>query len=65
MQAITPGPGVGAIDVPVAVTDAVAGHLALGAPTLSLAYTGTSPAGDQPTRVFAQLVPCVGIMLPL
>ena len=56
VQAITPGPGVGAIDVPVAVTDAVAGHLALGAPTLSLAYTGTSPAGDQPTRVFAQLV---------
>ncbi len=56
VQAITPGPGVGAVEVPVTVTGDAAGHLALGAPTLSLAYSGTSPAGDQPTRVFAQLV---------
>ena len=28
----------------------------LGAPGLTLRYQGTSPAGDRPTRVFAQLV---------
>lgn len=56
VQAITPGSGVGAVEVPIEITEAVAGHLALGAPTLSIAYSGTSPAGDQPTRVFAQLL---------
>ena len=56
VQAITPGVGVQAVEVPVTITEEVAGHLALGAPTLSIAYSGTSPAGDQPTRVFAQLV---------
>ena len=30
--------------------------LVLGAPTLSLTYVGTSPAGAAPTRVFAQMV---------
>jgi ABC-2 type transport system ATP-binding protein len=28
----------------------------LGAPELRITYTGTTPAGDRPTRVFAQLV---------
>jgi ABC-2 type transport system ATP-binding protein len=28
----------------------------VGAPKLTLEYTGTTPAGDRPTRVFAQLV---------
>jgi ABC-2 type transport system ATP-binding protein len=56
VQAITPGLGVEAVEVPITITDEVAGHLALGAPTLSIAYSGTSPDGEQPTRVFAQLV---------
>ena len=33
-----------------------AGDLALGAPRLGMTYSGTAPAGDRPTRVFAQLV---------
>ncbi len=56
VQAITPGPGWRPWRCRSTITEAVAGHLALGAPTLSIAYSGTSPAGDQPTRVFAQLV---------
>ncbi|MBX3287499.1 MAG: peptidase S15, partial [Actinobacteria bacterium] len=56
VETITPGPASGAVEVPIRVTAALAGHLALGAPTLSLAYSGTAPAGDQPTRVFAQLL---------
>ncbi len=30
--------------------------LSLGAPRLEMTYSGTAPAGDRPTRVFAQLV---------
>jgi ABC-2 type transport system ATP-binding protein len=36
----------------------------VGAPQLKLSYTGTSPAGARPTRVFAQLVDdATGIVL--
>jgi ABC-2 type transport system ATP-binding protein len=36
----------------------------VGAPSLSLTYSGTVPAGTRPTRVFAQLVdPATGIVL--
>ena len=38
--------------------------LVLGAPTLTLTYTGTSPAGATPTRVFAQIVdPATNLVL--
>ena len=59
--AVTPGPATRAVDVTVPVTrDAVV----VGAPTLTLTYSGTAPAGRRPTRVFAQLVdPATGIVL--
>ena len=42
----------------------LADSLALGAPRLTLTYTGTAPAGDRPTRVFAQLVdPASGLVI--
>jgi ABC-2 type transport system ATP-binding protein len=38
--------------------------LVLGAPTLTVTYSGTAPAGARPTRVFAQLVdPTTGLVL--
>jgi ABC-2 type transport system ATP-binding protein len=49
---ITPGKAAHAVNVPIPVTAANV----LGAPGLTLRYRGTSPAGDRPTRVFAQLV---------
>lgn len=50
---ITPAPATRAIDVAVPVArDA----MVLGAPQLALTYRGTTPAGERPTRVFAQLV---------
>jgi len=50
---ITPAPATTAIEVPI---DPTADALALGAPRLRLTYRGTTPAGDRPTRIFAQLV---------
>jgi ABC-2 type transport system ATP-binding protein len=51
--AITPAKAAHALNV--AINPASAANV-LGAPTLTLAYSGTSPAGARPTRVFAQLV---------
>lgn len=50
---ITPARAANAVNVPI-TTGRVA--LAVGAPRLTITYSGTSPAGDRPTRVFAQLV---------
>lgn len=52
---ITPAPATGpVVEVPIEA-DAADG-LALGAPRLTLAYSGTVPDGTNPVRVFAQLV---------
>src|SRR5262249_52447332 len=50
---ITPGKATHAVNVPIPITKAAT---VLGAPGLTLHYSGTSPPGDRPTRVFAQLV---------
>lgn len=58
---LIPAPASRAIEVEVPVP---ADSLALGAPRLTLTYTGTAPAGDRPTRVFAQLVdPASGLVI--
>jgi ABC-2 type transport system ATP-binding protein len=59
--AVTPAPATNAVDVTVPLRrDAVL----VGAPSLSLTYSGTVPAGVRPTRVFAQLVdPATGIVV--
>jgi ABC-2 type transport system ATP-binding protein len=58
---VTPGPATNAVTVRIPIDRAA---LAVGAPTLSLTYSGTDPAGDRPTRVFAQLVdPATGIVV--
>jgi len=54
VQPITPAPAKTAVEVPIRTAEVVG--LALGAPKLRLTYSGTSPAGTAPTRVFAQLV---------
>jgi ABC-2 type transport system ATP-binding protein len=51
---IMPGRATDAVDVPVRFPDAP--QLVLGSPSLTLRYSGTTPAGDRPTRAFAQLV---------
>ena len=51
---VTPAPAENAVDVKVEVPDG--DHLVVGAPTLDITYSGTVPAGERPTRVFAQLV---------
>ena len=51
---ITPSPAGTAVNLTVK-TGAVDG-LALGAPTVKLTYSGTTPNGPEPTRVFAQLI---------
>ena len=58
---VTPAPAANAVDVTVPLpVDAVV----VGAPTLSLTYSGTVPAGPRPTRIFAQLVdPATGIVV--
>jgi ABC-2 type transport system ATP-binding protein len=58
---VTPAPAANAVNVTVPLPgDAVV----VGAPTLSLTYSGTVPAGPRPTRVFAQLVdPTTGIVV--
>ena len=50
---ITPAEATNAVNVPIAVTDPA---LIVGAPELTISYSGTVPDGDRPTRVFAQLV---------
>jgi ABC-2 type transport system ATP-binding protein len=50
---ITPGKASHAANVPITFTDAAS---VLGAPKLTLRYSGTTPPGERPTRVFAQIV---------
>ncbi len=50
---VTPARATNAIEVSIPIEDEA---LLIGAPELQLAYQGTSPAGERPTRVFAQLV---------
>jgi ABC-2 type transport system ATP-binding protein len=58
---ITPAKASHAANVP--ITIASAAHV-VGAPRLTLRYSGSSPAGERPTRVFAQLVDdATGIVL--
>jgi len=52
---ITPAPATNAVAVPIPAP-AGSPRLVLGAPRLTLTYTGTIPAGERPTRAFAQLV---------
>ena len=51
---ITPGRATNSIDVTVAAP--AQDTVIVGAPQLTFTYSGTGPAGDRPTRVFAQLV---------
>jgi len=58
---ITPAPATNAVDVPITVAKA---GVVVGAPRLSITYSGTVPAHTRPTRVFAQLVDtATGIVL--
>ncbi len=58
---ITPAKATNAVNVDVDFATPV---VVVGAPQLKLSYTGTSPAGARPTRVFAQLVDdATGIVL--
>lgn len=50
---ITPAKAANAVNVAIDVADAA---LIVGAPELTISYSGTTPDGDRPTRVFAQLV---------
>ena len=54
-EPVTPAPAENAVDVRIEVPDGN-NHLVVGAPSLEITYSGTVPAGDRPTRVFAQLV---------
>ena len=51
---ITPAKATNAVNVPIAL--AAAPSLLVGAPQLTFAYSGTTPPGQRPTRVFAQLI---------
>lgn len=50
---ITPAKASHAVDVKITAAEA---GMVLGAGSLTLTYSGSTPAGDRPTRVFAQLV---------
>jgi ABC-2 type transport system ATP-binding protein len=50
---ITPGKATNAVEVPITFAKATT---VLGAPELTLRYSGPTPPGERPTRVFAQLV---------
>ena len=50
---ITPARATNAVNVPIEADRAA---FVVGAPQLTLTYSGTTPDGDRPTRVFAQLV---------
>jgi ABC-2 type transport system ATP-binding protein len=51
---VTPARAANAVDV--AVTNGPVAALVVGAPEVELSYRGSVPAGERPTRVFAQLV---------
>jgi len=58
---VTPGPASNSVNIRVPLTR---NAVLVGAPTLSLTYSGTAPSGTRPTRVFAQLVdPATGIVV--
>jgi ABC-2 type transport system ATP-binding protein len=58
---VTPGPARNALNVTVPTTLPA---VLVGAPTLSVTYSGTVAPGTRPTRVFAQLVdPATGIVV--
>ena len=50
---VTPARATNAVDVAVPIA---APTVIVGAPQLTLSYSGSTPAGERPTRVFAQLV---------
>jgi ABC-2 type transport system ATP-binding protein len=54
VQSITPAPATNAVDVDLVVDGGPA--LVVGAPELTLTYSGTVEPGERPQRVFAQLV---------
>ena len=54
MKPITPAKAANAVNVP--ITTGSSTQVIVGAPTVELTYSGTSPANDRPARVFAQLV---------
>ncbi len=59
--AVTPAPATNAVDVQVPLTRHA---VIVGAPSLTLTYSGTVAPGVRPTRVFAQLVdPVTGIVV--
>lgn len=51
---ITPGPAANAVSVPIEIGDEET--VIVGAPELTLTYSGTVADGERPTRLFAQLV---------
>lgn len=58
---VTPGPATNALNVTVPIGRAA---VVVGAPRLSMTYSGTVAPGTRPTRVFAQLVdPATGIVV--
>jgi len=60
-KGVTPGPASNALNVTVPIAHAA---VVVGAPELSLTYSGTAAPGNAPSRVFAQLVdPATGIVL--
>ncbi len=60
-DSVTPGPATNALNITVPIARAA---VVVGAPNLSLTYSGTVMPGTRPTRVFAQLVdPVTGIVL--
>lgn len=59
--AVTPAPATNAVNIDIPLTG---NAVLVGAPSLSLTYSGTVAAGERPTRVFAQLVdPATGIVV--
>jgi Dipeptidyl aminopeptidases/acylaminoacyl-peptidases len=60
-NSITPARATNGLEVSIPFTKPA---LVLGAPTLTITYKGTAPAGELPTRVFAQIVdPTTGLVL--
>jgi ABC-2 type transport system ATP-binding protein len=58
---VTPAPAANALNIAVPIARAA---VAVGAPMLSMTYSGTAAPGTRPTRVFAQLVdPATGIVV--
>lgn len=58
---VTPGPATNALNITVPVAHST---VVVGAPSLSMTYSGTVVPGTRPTRVFAQLVdPATGIVV--